>query len=120
MNNRSWRLISVSALALGGLLLGTACNKQENTEQSANNTAETAMTAPAATPIDPATVATVNGTVKFDGAAPKLAHIDMSQDPACKGMNEAETIAVDNGNLPNFFFFGKEGWDNPPFVCPRE
>jgi plastocyanin len=120
MNNRSWRLISVSALALGGLLLGTACNKQENTEQSANNTAETAMTAPAATPIDPATVATVNGTVKFDGAAPKLAHIDMSQDPACKGMNEAETIAVDNGNLANVFVYVKDGLGNRTFDVPKD
>ena len=88
MNNKtSWRMISVGMLALCALLLTAACSKQSNTEQSNNNMSQTAATAPAATLIDPATVATVNGTVKFDGMAPKQAKIDMSQDPACKGMN---------------------------------
>ena len=90
------RMMAVSMLALFGLLLLAACNKKENTEQSSNNMAEQqAAPAPAATPIDPATVATINGTVKFDGTAPKPAKIDMSQDPACKGTNEAENIVVD-------------------------
>src|ERR1017187_10896235 len=94
MNKKtSWRMISVSLLA--ALLLATACNKQENTEQSNNKMSQTAATAPAAAPIDPATVATVNGTVKFDGTAPKPSKIDMSQDPACKGANEAENVVVD-------------------------
>ena len=79
-----------------------------------------AAPAPAATPIDPATVATVNGTVKFDGTAPKPAKIDMSQDPACKGTNEAENIVVDNGNLANVFVYVKDGLGNRTFDVPKD
>src|SRR5580700_43510 len=99
MNKKtSWRMISVSTLALCAVLLTVACNKIE--EQPANSMSNTAAPAPTpAAPIDPATAATVNGTVKFDGMAPKAAKIDMSQDPACKGMNEAENVVVANGDL---------------------
>jgi len=97
MNKKSW-MIFVSILALCALLLTAACSKKE--EQPANTMSQTPAAAPAATPIDPATVATVSGTVKFDGAAPKAAKIDMSQDPACKGMNEAETIVVAGATSP--------------------
>jgi plastocyanin len=120
MNKKtSWKMLLVSTLALCGLLLLAACNKKENTEQSSNTPAEQpqAMTA-AATPIDPATVATINGTVKFDGMAPKQAKIDMSQDPACKGMNEAESIVVDSGDLANVFVYVKDGLGARTFDVP--
>jgi plastocyanin len=117
MNKKtSWRMISVSALGLIAFLLTTACNKKE--EQPANTMSQPAASAPAATPIDPATVATVNGTVKFDGAAPKASKIDMSQDPACKGMNEAENVVVDAGNLSNVFVYVKDGLGSRTFDVP--
>jgi len=112
------KMIIVSMLALLGLLLLVACNKKE--EQPANSMAEQPAAAPAATPIDPATVATVSGTVKFDGAAPKASKIDMSQDPACKGMNEAETIVVDNGDLANVFVYVKDGLGSRTFDVPKD
>jgi plastocyanin len=115
MNKKNW-IAGVSALALCGLLLLTACNKKENTEQSAN--APQPAAAPAATSIDPATVATINGTVKFDGAAPKPSKIDMSQDPACKGTNESENIVVDNGDLANVFVYVKDGLGSRTFDVP--
>ncbi len=120
MNKKtSWRLISISALALLAMLLVVACNK--NTEQSSNTTAEKqAEPAPAATPIDPATVATVKGQVKFDGAAPKQAKIDMSQDPACKGTNDAENVVVSNGDLANVFVYVKDGLGNRTFDVPKD
>ena len=117
MNKKSW-MILLSMLALCAVLLTTACSKKENTEQSSNNMSQTA--APAATPIDPATVATVSGTVKFDGAAPKASKIDMSQDPACKGMNEAENIVVDNGDLANVFVYVKDGLGSRTFDTPKD
>src|SRR5258708_21197669 len=102
MNRKTGLRVLIGGLALCALLLTIACNK--NTEQSSNSTAEKeAAPAPAATPIDPATVATVKGAVKFDGTAPKQSKIDMSQDPACKGSNEAETIVASDGDLPNVF-----------------
>ena len=120
MNQKRWITPAVSVLALCALLALGACSKKENTEQSSNNAEQPAQPAPAATPIDPSTVATVNGTVKFDGTAPKPAKIDMSQDPGCKGTNQAETLVVDNGNLANVFVYVKDGLGNRTFDVPKD
>src|SRR5215831_11635106 len=118
MNKKtSWMMAGL--LALCALMVLAACSKKE--EQSSNTAAEQqSQPAQAATPIDPATAATVNGTVKFDGTAPKPAKIDMSQDPACKGMNEAENIVVSNGDLANVFVYVKDGLGNRTFDVPKE
>ncbi len=113
----NWRVLIVPAFC--GLMVLASCSKKE--EQSSNTAAEQqAQPAPAATPIDPATVATVNGTVKFDGAAPKPAKIDMSQDPGCKGSNEAENIVVNGGDLANVFVYVKDGLGNRTFDVPKD
>src|SRR5258708_6848795 len=119
MNKKSSSRILVGTLALSGLLMTAACTK--NTEQSNNTSAEKqAAPAPAATPIDPATVATVKGSVKFDGTAPKPAKIDMSQDPACKGSNESENVVVSGGDLANVFVYVKDGLGNRTFDVPKD
>jgi len=110
-------VIAIGLMALFALIFLTACSKKENTEQS-NNMAEQQAAAPAATPIDPATVATINGTVKFDGAAPKPSKIDMSQDPGCKGPNEAENLVVNGGDLANVFVYVKDGLGSRTFDVP--
>lgn len=115
MKSKTW-ISLLTTIVLLGLL--AACSKKENTEQSSNAPAEKAESAAPATPIDPATAATVSGTVKFDGSAPKPAIIDMSQDPACKGNNTAETIVVDNGKLANVFVYVKDGLGNRSFPAP--
>ena len=119
MNKKTSSRILVGALALSGLLLTAACNK--NTEQSSNTKEEKqAESGPPATPIDPATVATVKGSVKFDGTAPKPSKIDMSQDPACKGSNESENIVVSSGDLANVFVYVKDGLGNRTFDVPKD
>jgi plastocyanin len=119
MNKKTgWTKATLSTLALCALLTLAACSKKENTEQSDNKAAESA--APAATPIDPATVATVKGTVKFDGTAPKPSKIDMSQDPGCKGTNEAENVIVSGGDLANVFVYVKDGLGNRTFDTPKD
>jgi plastocyanin len=102
-----------------GLVLLSGCGKKEATEEQP---AATPAAAPAATatPIDPATAATVVGIVKFDGAVPKAAVIDMSQDPACKGTNTAENIVVSGGGLANVFVYVKDGLGNRTFDVPKE
>ena len=80
----------------------------------------TSTPAPVATPIDPATAAIITGTVKFDGPAPKLAKIDMSQDPNCKGSNTAENIVTSGGNLANVFVYVKQGLGNRTFSVPTD
>src|SRR5215470_10859787 len=107
------------ALAACLLLFLAGCGKSEApTEQP--TTSAPAASAPAAAPIDPATVATVSGTVKFEGAAPKAANIDMSQDPNCKGANKAENVVAADGHLTNVFIYVKEGFGNRSFDAPKE
>ncbi len=107
--------VTLGLLCLLGLWMLQGCSKKE---EPATPAAESA--APAATPIDPATVASVSGTVKFDGAAPKAAKIDMSQDPACKGTNEAENVIVSGGNLANVFVYVKDGLGDRTFDVPKD
>jgi plastocyanin len=120
MNRKAW-LAMLSLVALLGLIVLGACSKKQNTEQSSNAPEQKAATqAPAATPIDPSTVASVSGTVKLDGTAPKPAKIDMSQDPACKGDNTAENIVADGGKLANVFVYVKDGLGNRTFDVPKD
>ena len=117
MNKKMWT--AMLALLCLGLWLLVGCSKKE--EQSSNATEEKAAApAPAPTPIDPNTVASVNGTVKLDGQAPKEAKIDMSQDAACKGTNTAETIVADHGDLANVFVYVKDGLGDRTFSVPTD
>src|SRR5437762_7758713 len=116
MKTKTWTTI-LSIPALCGLVLLAGCGKKEET---AEQPAATPAAAPAATPIDPATAATVSGTVKFEGAAPKPAKIDMSQDPNCKGSNAAETVVAADGKLANVFVYVKEGLGNRTFALPKD
>src|SRR5712692_5313073 len=109
---------SVAIAALLGVLLLVGCGKKETAEEQP--AAPSPAATPAATPIDPATAATVSGTVKFEGAAPKPAKIDMSQDPNCQGSNTAENVVVSGGNLANVFVYVKEGVGNRTFEMPKE
>jgi plastocyanin/predicted small lipoprotein YifL len=109
----------VAPLLVLGLIFVAGCGKKEAPpEQVAKPEAQ--MAAAPAAKIDPATVATVSGTVKFDGTAPKPQKIDMSQDPACKGTNETETVVADGGNLANVFVYVKDGASNYSFDVPKE
>jgi plastocyanin len=113
------KMIAVLASSVLVVFLLAGCSKKEApAEQPTPSAASTP--APAATPIDPATAATITGTVKFDGPAPKLAKIDMSQDPNCKGANTAENIITSGGNLANVFVYVKEGLGNRTFNVPTD
>jgi plastocyanin len=100
-----------------GLLMG--CSKKETPSEETPAATAVSQAAPA-TPIDPSTVASISGTVKFDGTAAKPAKIDMSQDPACKGANAAENLVADGGNLANVFVYVKEGLGNRTFDIPKD
>jgi len=101
-----------------GLIFVAGCGKKEAPpEQAAKPEAQ--MAAAPAAKIDPATVAVISGVVRFDGDAPKPQKIDMSQDPACKGTNETETVVGDGGNLSNVFIYVKDGLGNYAFDVPK-
>jgi plastocyanin len=116
MNKKVWTVM-FGLLCMSVCLL-PGCSKKEN--ESATSEAQPPAAAPAATPIDPNTVASVSGTVKLDGAAPKEPKIDMSQDPACKGTNTVESIVADNGDLANVFVYVKDGLGDRTFAAPTE
>jgi len=113
-------LVAVCALISLGLVFLTGCSKKSNEESNSTAVSESAPSKPAATPIDPATVATVSGTVTLNGAAPKMAKIDMSQDPACKGTNMAESVVADGNKLANVFVYVKEGLGDRTFDVPSD
>ena len=118
-NMKTEKMIAVLASSVLVVFLLAGCSKKEApAEQPTPSAASTH--APAATPIDPATAATIMGTVKFDGPAPKLAKIDMSQDPNCKGSNTAENIVTSGGNLANVFVYVKQGLGNRTFNVPTD
>src|ERR1700690_880820 len=117
MNRKIAAILGLICLLALWLLSG--CSKKEDTsEHPASAPTSEMQAAPAAPPIDAATVASVSGTVKLDGAAPKAAKIDMSQDAACKGANTAETIIADGGNLANVFVYVKDGLGTRTFDVP--
>jgi plastocyanin len=116
MKRKLW-VVLLGLSAVVGLFLLAACSKKPNPEESA---APSTAATPAATPIDPATAASVSGTVSFAGTAPKGAKIDMSQDPACKGMNMAETVVAEGGKLSNVFVYVKDGLGNRTFDVPKD
>jgi len=117
MNRKLW--VVLPGLCVMGLVLLTACSSKKS-EESTAAPSTAAAPAPAATPIDPATVATISGTVSFTGTAPKGAKIDMSQDPACKGTNMAETVTADGGKLSNVFVYVKDGLGTRTFDTPKD
>lgn len=112
MKTKQWLAICV----LPGLIALAGCGKKEE-EQPAP---AASTPAPTAAPIDPATAATISGTVKFDGAAPKPTKIDMSQDSNCQGSNNAETLVVNDGKLANVFVYVKDGLGDRTFPTPTD
>jgi plastocyanin len=117
--NRKWIALSaLLSLLFLALLIGCG-KKEETTEQS---TSPSGQAAPAAK-IDTSQAASVSGTVKLDGTAPKPTKIDMSQDPACKkgGDNMTETVVTDGkGDLANVFVYVKDGLPNANFEVPKD
>ena len=118
MNRKTLAMLGV--LALLGLLLLAACSKKNTSEEQSSSPTSESQPPTASTPIDPSTAATVSGTAKFDGTAPKPPKIDMSQDPACKGDNTAETVVVKDGDLANVFVYVKDGLGNRSFDVPKD
>jgi plastocyanin len=72
------------------------------------------------TTIDPATAATITGTVHFEGAIPAAANIDMSNDPDCGAkLASSENLIVDHGDVANVFVYVKGGLGDRGFAAPQ-
>ena len=87
-------------------------------------TSQEQPSAPAAAAVDPATAATINGVVSFEGTAPANAPIKMNADPVCTKANSTpqtqETYMVKDGKLGNVFVFIQDGLGGRTFPTPTE
>lgn len=111
-----------ASLLFAALLTGCQSKRTETSQPSASTTASTPSAAPVFT-VDPATAATVTGTVKYTGAKPKPKLIDMSSDPTCvaahKGKPYDESLVVGSkGGLGNAFVFIEKGLEGKHFATP--
>jgi plastocyanin len=84
------------------------CNKSSAPERGQT----AAPPAPQSSPVnvDKSTLGSISGVISFKGAAPKLAMIDPSADPACPTDRQpSDAIVVQNGKLANVFVYIKSG-----------
>lgn len=110
-------LFAVLILALAFSAAG--CGKKETSEN-----APAPEAAAAATPIDMATVGSVAGSVKLDGAAPKAKPINMAAEPSCASMHTTpqldESVLVGDGNsLANVVVYVSDGLGSRTFDAPK-
>jgi hypothetical protein len=80
--------------------------------------------APLAPPVNPATAASISGTVTFQGTAPVLRSIDMSAAPACVKANPSPVrppvvVTGANGGLANVVVYVKSGLGHYRYPAPQ-
>ena len=111
-------IYSLAAGMFAMAITGCGGKKDESAEAPAP-----AASAPAGKMVDAATAGEVTGSVKLDGAAPKMKTISMAAEPACsKGrtspaMSE-EVVTGDGGALANVVVYVKSGLEGYSFPAP--
>jgi len=108
-------LLAIGAFAF--VMTGCGGKKDESAETPAP------ASAPAGKTVDAATAGEVTGSVKLDGAAPKMKTISMAAEPACtKGhtgpVTSEEVVTGDKGALANVVVYVKSGLDGYSFPAP--
>jgi hypothetical protein len=113
---------SLAFICLGSLLL-TACS--QNVRPMPEKSEKQSSPAPATkiTVVDPATTATVRGTVHFNGTAPAPVEIDMGMDPGCTLSNPQKNFSQQfavggKGALANVYVYIKKGLHGQNFEVP--
>jgi hypothetical protein len=110
MGQRNTRLAFCTAFVFGLIGCGNGARK--------------APLAPLAPPVDTTTAASVTGTVRFDGAPPRLSPIDMSASPACMHANAKPVVPQPvvmgaDGALANAVVYVKSGLGNYRYPAPQ-
>lgn len=113
-------LLSLLTLAL--FVFGVACQREPEVPEAEEGPAPEA--APVAT-IDPATAASITGTVAFQGTPPRRRRIRMDTEPACakvhaEPVRSQEVVVNANRTLRYVFVYVKEGLGNLSFPTPTE
>ncbi len=108
MKRMSGLVVAGAAMCLSGVLVG--CKPDAAVRQGAVIGKGTKAVV---SPLDPATLGDLEGTVKFVGKPPARVQIDMSQDPACGmsggGDNYSEQYVVHDSGLANVYVYVKSG-----------
>jgi plastocyanin len=106
MSSRTFSGVTASILAVSLLAAGCGGGGADDSE-------DLGFSAPAAQVIDPATVATITGTINLDGEAPEAVLIRMNADPVClregTGQKTESLVPGDNGTLQNVLVYVKDG-----------
>ena len=108
MSSRTLKGLWAPSFALA--LTAVACGG--GSSEPAAPAAEAPTAAPAAA-VDPATAATITGTIKFEGTAAAAQPIKMNADPVCakegKGTTSEALVVGADGGLANVLVYLKEG-----------
>ncbi|MFQ5777532.1 MAG: carboxypeptidase regulatory-like domain-containing protein [Terriglobia bacterium] len=110
------------AVTVAFLLLLVACGGEEATAPA--GTAEPEAQ-PTAARVDPATAATITGTVKFAGSKPRRNRLRMDADAQCAKLHSApvyseQVVVNDNGTLRDVFVYVKDGLGGARYPAPSE
>lgn len=110
--NLSMRSLSIALILITALTL--ACSRSTTiSEQSSTRSLPKAH-------VDPATAATIAGTVNFTGAPPAPQKIDMSMDTSCSAKDTVYApIEVTNGHLANALVYIKSGLPGAQYDPPN-
>ena len=77
-----------------------------------------------ATPLDPATTGTIEGTVSLEGAPPAANRLRLAGDPACTAAHgesvDAGDRLVEGGRVANVFVYVAHGLEGRVFERPKE
>lgn len=112
-------------LALSLVLLVISCGgggEEAPAEQAETDTGEEEVVA---SPVDPATAATISGKVSFTGTPPEPETILMDAEPVCQeqyaeGPFTENVVVNENGTLANVFVYVKSGLEGMTFPTPSE
>jgi plastocyanin len=102
---------TVTVAVVGAVLLAGVAGCKSDGAVKQSNEGRT-VEKPAAAPLDPATLGTITGTIRFAGKPPERVKIDMSMDPVCSitgGDNFAELYMLKEGKLANVYVYVKNG-----------
>lgn len=113
--NRFLFLIGLSCLFF------SACS--QNTRPIPENEGDTKAAQTKFTVVDPATAATIHGTIHFTGKAPAPVEIDMGMDPGCMLANPEKNfsqqfVVAKSGGFANVYVYIKEGLEGQSFAVP--
>jgi plastocyanin len=99
-------LFAAAAVVLAIAMI--SCGKKQETETPAANPAATS----AGKPVDTATAGTVTGSIKLEGAAPRMKVINMAAEPSCAKEHSSpamteDVVTGDGGSLQNVVVYLK-------------